>query len=85
MYGENSQRRIAGGVGERDPFRGCLNGGALPAGRCEIIAADGSTARIVVGGSYDPAPAPTLTTVLASPSAAQIAAWIRGSERRVAT
>ena len=25
--------------------------GALPAGRCEIIAAEGSTARIVCGGS----------------------------------
>jgi len=33
--------------------------GALPAGRWRIIAADGSIASTVCGGSYDPAPAPT--------------------------
>ncbi len=57
--------------------------GALPGGRWAIIAADGSTARTVWGGSYEPAPAPTFTTVAASASAAQICAWMRESARRV--
>jgi hypothetical protein len=49
------------------------------------MTADGSTAVTSRSdGSYDPVPAPTLTTVRASPSAAQIRAAIRGSAGRVA-
>src|SRR5579872_2750703 len=58
--------------------------GAAPAGRCARMSADGSTAvRARSGGSYDPVPAPTFTTVRASPSASQTCAAIRGSVRRV--
>ena len=53
--------------------------GARPGGRCAIITIDGSTASNVRGGSYEPAPAPTLTTERASPTASQIASRIRGS------
>src|SRR5580704_290916 len=59
--------------------------GAAPAGRCARMTADGSTAVTCrSGGSYAPVPAPTLTTVRASPSAAQIRAASRGSVGRVA-
>jgi hypothetical protein len=59
--------------------------GAAPAGRWARMTADGSTAVTSRSdGSYDPVPAPTLTTVRASPSAAQIRAAIRGSAGRVA-
>ena len=47
------------------------------------MTAEGSTASTVSGGSYEPEPAPTLTTDRAPPSAALIAASIRGSGRRV--
>ena len=60
--------------------------GAAPGGRCARITADGSTAVTSRSrGSYAPAPAPTFSTVRASPSAAWIAAAIRGSSPRVAT
>jgi len=46
--------------------------------------ADGSTAVTVRStGSYDPAPAPTLSTVRASPSASRMCAAMRGSGRRI--
>src|ERR1700733_7418964 len=48
------------------------------------MTADGSTAvTSLSGGSEEPVPAPTFSTVRASPSAAQICAAIRGSVRRV--
>jgi hypothetical protein len=57
---------------------------AAPAGRFARITGDGSTAMTLrPGGSYEPVPAPTFSTVRASPSAAQIRAAIRGSVRRV--
>jgi hypothetical protein len=47
------------------------------------MAADGSTATTArLAGSYEPAPAPTLTTVSAGPSAAWTSAAMRGSVRR---
>lgn len=56
---------------------------AAPGGRAAIIPSEGSTAvTIRSAGSYDPVPAPTFTTVLASPRAAEIAAAMRGSGRR---
>ncbi len=58
---------------------------AAPGGRWAIITSDGSTAITSRSrGSYEPVPAPTFTTDRASPSAATIAAAIRGSSRRVA-
>ena len=59
------------------------DGHDLPRGRWPIITSEGSTAvtsRSV--GSYGPVPAPTFTTVRASPSAARILAPMRGSSRR---
>ena len=54
--------------------------GPAPAGRWPIITADGSTAVTSRSrGSYEPVPAPTLTTVRASPSAARIGSAGRGS------
>src|SRR6185437_14430223 len=59
--------------------------GAAPAGRCARMTADGSAAVTSrPGGSYEPVPAPTFSTVRASPSAAQTCAAILGSVRRVA-
>ncbi len=56
---------------------------AAPGARCPIIVSDGSTATTArSAGSYDPAPAPTFTTVRASPSARRITAAHRGSGRR---
>ena len=56
-----------------------------PAARWSIIVCDGSTATTRRSrGSYEPVPAPTLTTLRASPSAAWIAASMRGSAVRVA-
>ena len=53
--------------------------------RCARIAAEGSTATTGrSSGSYEPAPAPTFTTVRAAPSAAWTRAAIRGSGRRTA-
>ena len=54
--------------------------GAEPGERCAIITSEGSTAvtsRSV--GSYEPVPAPTLTTVCASPSAFQMGSASLGS------
>ena len=49
-------------------------------GRCDLIVADGSTAVTCLStGSYDPAPAPTLSTVSASLRYDRITASIRGS------
>ena len=60
--------------------------GAAPGGRWARITADGSTAVTSRSrGSYAPAPAPTLSTVRASPSAAWMIAAMRGSSARVAT
>jgi len=57
--------------------------GAASGGRWAIITSDGSTATTSRScGSYDPAPAPTFTTVRASPSATRMRAAIRGSSRR---
>jgi hypothetical protein len=62
-----------------------LTTGAASSGRWAIITSDGSTATTSRScGSYDPAPAPTFTTVRASPSAARIRAAILGSGRRTA-
>jgi hypothetical protein len=59
--------------------------GAAPSARCAIIVSDGSTATTSrSAGSYAPVPAPTLTTVRASPSAARMRRGIRGSSRRTA-
>ena len=57
--------------------------GASTAGRCAIMTSDGSTASTVSGGSYEPDPAPTLTTDRAPPRARLIAASIRRSGRLV--
>jgi hypothetical protein len=58
--------------------------GAAAGGRWAIMTRDGSIATSLrSSGSYAPAPAPMFTTVTASPSAAWIAAAIRGSGRRV--
>jgi hypothetical protein len=60
-----------------------MAGGRLGS-RCAIITSLGSigiTRRS--RGSYDPAPAPTFTTVRASPRAAWMSAAMRGSSRRV--
>ncbi|MBN9097253.1 MULTISPECIES: hypothetical protein [unclassified Pseudonocardia] len=58
-------------------------GRAAPTGRCTIVTADGSTTgTVAAGGSQEPAPAPTWSTVVASPMACRIAAAIRGSGRR---
>jgi hypothetical protein len=57
--------------------------GAEPGGRWPRIVALGSTANTQrPAGSYEPAPAPTLITVRASPRAASIRAAILGSGRR---
>jgi hypothetical protein len=57
--------------------------GAELSGRWAIITSDGSTATTSRSrGSYAPVPAPTFTTLRASPSAAWILARIRGSSRR---
>ncbi len=59
-----------------------IAGAAWPA-RWARMAALGSTASTARSpGSYDPVPAPTLSTVLASPRAARTEAAIRGSGRR---
>ena len=57
--------------------------GAAPAGRCASMLGDGSIASTRrPGGSYEPAPAPTFTTVRAVPRAASMRSAIRGSGRR---
>jgi hypothetical protein len=57
--------------------------GAARSGRLAIISEEGSTAITSRSrGSYEPVPAPMLTTLRASPSAAQILASMRGSARR---
>jgi hypothetical protein len=57
--------------------------GARSRGLCAAITSLGSIATTWRSlGSYDPAPAPTLTTVRASPRAARIRARKRGSSRR---
>jgi hypothetical protein len=54
-----------------------------PAGRCARIDTDGSTGVTWrSAGSYEPAPAPTFSTVRAAPSAWLIRAAIRASGRR---
>src|SRR3954452_21675626 len=58
--------------------------GAAPTGRRSIIVLEGSTATTSrSSGSYEPAPAPTFATDLASPRASRIAAAMCGSARRV--
>ena len=53
---------------------------ASPAGRCARIDADGSTGVTSrPAGLYEPAPAPTFSTVRAAPSASPIRAAIRAS------
>src|SRR5215472_16000581 len=59
---------------------------AAPRGRCDSITADGSAATTGRSlGSYDPLPAPTLSTGDASPRAAQSGAAILGTSCRPAT
>ena len=56
---------------------------AAAAGRLRIISSDGSTAVTSRStGSYDPVPAPTFSTLRASPSAVWIIAAMRGSGLR---
>ena len=57
--------------------------GAAPGSRWSIMVCDGSIAQRVWDGSYDPAPAPTLTTADEPSSARSITAAMRGSGRRV--
>ena len=58
--------------------------GTRERGRCAAMTSLGSTAITWrSSGSYEPAPAPTLTTVRASPRADMIRARRRGSSRRV--
>ncbi len=53
-------------------------------GRCARITADGSTGTTSRSGdSYEPAPAPTFTTLRASPSARSIAAAKPGRARSI--
>src|SRR5437763_668526 len=57
--------------------------GAAAGARCAIITAAGSTATVPRAvGSYEPVPAPTLTTVAASPSACPITRPARRGEKR---
>ena len=57
---------------------------AAPGARCASITAEGSTATTSRSrGSYAPLPAPTLTTLRASPRARAICCSMRGSDRRV--
>lgn len=57
--------------------------GAAEEGRLRIISAEGSTAVTSrSGGSYEPAPAPTLRTLRALPRTSSIAAAMRESGLR---
>jgi hypothetical protein len=90
--GEEHRRMILslwplGGTMVSDPFTSATacTADAVPDARWASITRDGSTAttrRSV--GSYEPVPAPTLTTDSASPSALKMKSAIRGSGRREA-
>src|SRR5262249_32696386 len=83
VHGQDGQRRREAVVAERELGCGGLTTGALPRLRCRITVIAGSTARTDQWiGSWERAPAPTLTTVSVSPSARVIAAASRGSGRR---
>src|SRR6267378_4202298 len=81
VHGEHGEGGAERRVAERQ-----IAGGAVPGRRWRSIAADGSTATTGrSAGSYEPAPAPTFTTLAAAPSASAMAAAIRGSGRRWAS
>ena len=81
--------RIAVVQSKAPPGQGMASAAAAIAGaalraRCRSIVADGSSATTGRSmGSYEPAPAPTLRTVAASPIALRMAEAQRGSALRI--
>jgi hypothetical protein len=87
VVGEHGHRRVERAVGERQRLGARVDArGRVSRPLRARMTADGSTAVTSRSrGSYEPLPAPTLSTVRAPPSAPWITAAIRGSSPRVAT
>ena len=82
--GEDRHRRVDAAVAQRQRSADARIAGASAGGRCAAITSLGSMATTWRSrGSYEPVPAPTFTTVPASPSAAWMRARRPGSSWRV--